>query len=125
VPSLVGSYNYWLVLLSIVVAITASYVALDLTSRVVASHGRRSEPLWLFGGAAAMGSGIWSMHFIGMLSYRMPMTVSYDVPITGLSLLIAVAASGFALYVTSRGTLSLGRLLSGSSLLGFAIAAMH
>jgi hypothetical protein len=44
---------------------------------------------------------------------------------TGLSLLIAVAASGFALYVTSRGTLSLGRLLSGSSLLGFAIAAMH
>ena len=125
VPSLVGSYNYWLVLLSIVVAITASYVALDLTSRVVASHGRRSEPLWLFGGAAAMGSGIWSMHFIGMLSFRMPMTVSYDVPITGLSLLIAVAASGFALYVTSRGTLSLGRLLSGSSLLGFAIAAMH
>jgi NO-binding membrane sensor protein with MHYT domain len=125
VPSLVGSYNYWLVLLSIVVAITASYVALDLTSRVVASHGRRSERLWLFGGAAAMGCGIWSMHFIGMLSFRMPMTVSYDLPITGLSLLIAVAASGFALYVTSRGTLSLGRLLSGSSLMGFAIAAMH
>jgi NO-binding membrane sensor protein with MHYT domain len=122
---LVGSYNYWLVLLSIVVAITASYVALDLTSRVVASHGRRSESFWLVGGAAAMGSGIWSMHFIGMLSFRMPMFVSYDAPITGLSLLIAVAASGFALYVTSRGTLSLNRLLSGSSLMGFAIAAMH
>src|ERR1700693_5452994 len=93
VPSLVGSYNYWLVLLSIVVAITASYVALDLTSRVVACHGRRTEPLWLFGGAASMGSGIWSMHFIGMLAFRMPVTVSYDLPITSLSLLIAVAAS--------------------------------
>jgi NO-binding membrane sensor protein with MHYT domain/anti-sigma regulatory factor (Ser/Thr protein kinase) len=125
VPSLVGYYNYWLVLLSIVVAITASYVALDLTSRVVASHGHRSERLWLFGGAASMGSGIWSMHFIGMLAFRMPVTVSYDLPITSLSLLIAVAASGFALYVTSRGSLSLGRLLSGSSLLGLAIAAMH
>ena len=72
-----------------------------------------------------MGSGIWSMHFIGMLAFRMPVSVSYDVPITGLSLLIAVAASGFALYVTSRGTLSLGRLLAGGSLLGFGIAAMH
>jgi EAL domain-containing protein (putative c-di-GMP-specific phosphodiesterase class I)/NO-binding membrane sensor protein with MHYT domain len=122
---LVGSYNYWLVLLSVVVAITASYVALDLTSRVVASHGRKSGPFWLGGGAAAMGCGIWSMHFIGMLAFSAPSRMSYAVPVMGLSLLIAVAASGFALYVTSRRSLSPSRLLAGGSLLGFAIAAMH
>jgi NO-binding membrane sensor protein with MHYT domain/two-component sensor histidine kinase len=122
---LVGSYNYWLVLLSVVVAITASYVALDLTSRVVASHGRDSEAVWLAGGAASMGSGIWSMHFIGMLAFRTPMPMSYDVPITCLSLLIAVGASWFALYLTSRRTLSLSGLLVGGSLMGIAIAAMH
>jgi NO-binding membrane sensor protein with MHYT domain/two-component sensor histidine kinase len=122
---LVGSYNYWLVLLSVVVAITASYVALDLTSRVVASHGQKSRPFWLGGGAAAMGCGIWSMHFIGMLAFSAPSRMSYAVPVTGLSLLIAVAASGFALYVTSRRSLSPSRLLAGGSLLGLAIAAMH
>jgi NO-binding membrane sensor protein with MHYT domain/two-component sensor histidine kinase len=72
-----------------------------------------------------MGCGIWSMHFIGMLAFRTPMPMSYDVPITVLSLLIAVAASWFALYVTSRRTLSLSRLLAGGSLMGFAITAMH
>jgi NO-binding membrane sensor protein with MHYT domain len=122
---LVGSYNYWLVLLSVVVAITASYVALDLTSRVAASQGQRSGPFWLAGGAAAMGCGIWSMHFIGMLSFRTPVPMSYDVPITCLSLLIAVSASWFALWLASRRTLSLSSLLAGGSLMGFGIAAMH
>ena len=107
------------------VAITASYVALDLTSRVAASQGQRSGPFWLAGGAAAMGCGIWSMHFIGMLSIRTPTPLSYDLPITGLSLLIAISASWFALYVTSRSTLSLSGLLSGGALMGFGIAAMH
>jgi len=122
---LVGSYNYWLVLLSLVVAITASYVAFDMTSRVVASRGHKSGPFWLAGGAAAMGCGIWSMHFIGMLSFRMPMPVSYDLPITGLSLLIAVVASWLALHLTSRSTLGRSSLLTGGSVMGFAIAAMH
>jgi NO-binding membrane sensor protein with MHYT domain/two-component sensor histidine kinase len=122
---LAGSYNYWLVLLSVVVAIIASYVALDLTSRVVASHENGSEAFWLAGGAASMGSGIWSMHFIGMLAFRTPIPLSYDMPITTLSLLIAVAASWFALYLTSRRTLSPTNLILGGSLMGCAIAAMH
>jgi NO-binding membrane sensor protein with MHYT domain/two-component sensor histidine kinase len=122
---LVGTYNYWLVLLSLVVAITASYDALDLTSRVVACQGQTSERFWLIGGAVAMGCGIWSMHFVGMLSFRAPVRVSYDAQITGLSLLIAVAASWFALYVASRPTLSLSRLFGGGLLMGLAIAAMH
>jgi NO-binding membrane sensor protein with MHYT domain/two-component sensor histidine kinase len=122
---LVGYYSYWLVLFSVVVAITASYVALDLTSRVAASHGLSSEPFWLAGGAAAMGCGIWSIHFICMLSFRTPFPMSYDVPTTGLSLLIAVSSSWFGLSLASRRTLSPSSLLAGGSILGFGIAAMH
>jgi len=72
-----------------------------------------------------MGCGIWTMHFIGMLSFRTPVPMSYDLPITGLSLLIAVVASWFALYVASRATLNLNTLLSGGCLMGLGIAAMH
>ena len=68
---LIGSYQSALVALSIVVAMMASYTALNLTGRVTATSGRAST-LWLLGGAIAMGSGIWSMHFIGMLAYSLP-----------------------------------------------------
>ncbi|MEO8343529.1 MAG: MHYT domain-containing protein, partial [Gallionella sp.] len=119
-----GNYNPWLVFLSIVVATVASYVALDLASRVVA-HGNRASRYWLIGGALSMGTGIWSMHFIGMLAFQLPIPMSYDIPITLLSLVIAIIVSGFALYTVSHGTLSLHRLLSGGLLMGIGIASMH
>jgi NO-binding membrane sensor protein with MHYT domain len=119
-----GSYDYWLVLLSVVVAIMASFVALDLASRVVASTGR-ARLYWLVGGAVSMGTGIWSMHFIGMLAFHLPIPVSYDIAITLLSLLIAVAASWFALLVASRDTLSNRRLALAGFLMGMAIISMH
>ncbi len=72
-----------------------------------------------------MGCGIWSMHCIGMLALRTPRPLSYDLPLTGLSLLIAIAASGLALHVTSRHTLRAHRLLAGAALMGVSIAAMH
>jgi PAS domain S-box-containing protein len=121
---MVGTYDYWLVLLSVVVAITASYVALDMASRV-AAHGRKSRPYWLAGGAISMGTGIWSMHFIGMLAFHLPIPVSYDIPITLLSLLIAIVASGFALVWVSFGTMGIGRLAGGGLLMGVAIVSMH
>ena len=120
-----GTYDPWLVLLSVIVAVNASFVALDLASRVVASRGRRSEWVWLAGGATAMGAGIWSMHFIGMLAFHLPIPIWYDGRITLLSLLIAVLASGVALYVASRSTLNVGRLLGAGVLMGGGIAAMH
>jgi PAS domain S-box-containing protein len=122
---MVGTYDIWLVVLSIVVAIVASYVALDLASRVVASHGRTARSYWLAGGAVSMGTGIWSMHFIGMLAFRLPIPMSYDVPTTLLSLLIAVMASAFALYLVSRGKLTLRRLVGGGVLMGIGILSMH
>jgi NO-binding membrane sensor protein with MHYT domain/two-component sensor histidine kinase len=120
-----GTYDYWLVLLSVIVSITASFVALNLASRVVASPGRRGRRYWLAGGALSMGAGIWSMHFIGMLAFRLPIPISYDLWITLFSLLIAVVSSWFALYLASRGTLSPRTLVSGGALLGIGIVSMH
>lgn len=122
---MVGTYDYWLVLLSVVVAIAASFVALDLAARVSASSRPRTRAYWLTGGAVSMGTGIWSMHFIGMLAFRLPVEVSYDVPITLVSLLIAITASWFALWVAGRETLSPRRLMAAGLLMGFAIISMH
>ena len=122
---MVGTYDYLLVLLSVVVAIAASFVALDLSARVSASSQRRTKAYWLAGGALSMGTGIWSMHFIGMLAFRLPITVSYDVPITLASLLIAITASWFALWIAGRETLSRRRLAVAGLLMGFAIVSMH
>jgi NO-binding membrane sensor protein with MHYT domain len=123
--TMVGSYDYWLVLLSVVVAIAASFVALDLAARVSASSQRRTRAYWLAAGALSMGTGIWSMHFVGMLAFRLPVPVSYDVPITLGSLLIAITASWFALWVAGRETLSPRRLAAAGLLMGFAIISMH
>src|SRR3984957_20722472 len=96
-----GSYDYRLVALSVLIAVLASYAALDLAARVTAAQGR-IRFAWLCGGAAAMGTGIWSMHYIGMLAFSLPVPVFYDWPTVLLSLLAAVAASGIALCVVSR-----------------------
>src|SRR5262245_15885538 len=121
---MVGTYSYSLVLLSIVVAIFASYTALDLATRITASEGR-SAKLWLVGGAFSMGVGIWSMHFIGMLAFSLPIPMGYDVPVTLLSLLIAIVVSYFALYTVTRSTLSGKNLFVGGVLMVMGIVAMH
>ncbi|HEV8692731.1 MAG TPA: EAL domain-containing protein [Lysobacter sp.] len=119
-----GTYDSWLVMLSVAVAVMASYVALDLASRVTASEGHAAR-YWLIGGAVSMGIGIWSMHFIGMLAFRLPIPMSYNGPITALSLLIAMVVSGFALYTVSGKSLTLRRLTVGGVLMGIGIASMH
>jgi diguanylate cyclase (GGDEF)-like protein len=119
-----GTYSYWLVLVSLLVAILASYTALDLATRITASSGRAAR-LWLAGGAFSMGTGIWSMHFIAMLAFSLPVPLGYDVPITLLSMLIAVIVSGFALHTVSGDTLDRRRLAKGAVLMGIGIASMH
>src|ERR1019366_4022 len=90
---LAGSYDYRLVALSLLIATLASYTALDLGARVTASRGRLHF-VWLTGGAIAMGMGIWSMHYIGMLAYNLPVPVSYDWPTVLWYLLAAIGAAG-------------------------------
>lgn len=119
-----ATYNPWLVALSILVAMVVSYTALRLAARV-AEVGRSGGRLWLWGGAAAMGMGIWSMHFIGMLAFSVAMPLRYGIFKTLLSLAIAVVTSGFALAIASRPQLSLKRLAVGSIVMGAGICSMH
>src|SRR6266478_3523870 len=121
---LAGSYDYLLVALSAIIAILASYAALDLAGRVTAARGK-ARLLWLSGGAIAMGFGIWSMHYIGMLAFRLPVPVQYDWPTVSLSLLAAILASAVALFVVSRHRMGVIRASLGSILMGSGIAAMH
>ena len=113
-----------LVVVSIIIAILASYTALDLAGRVTAAHGS-ARFSWLVGGATAMGIGIWSMHFTAMLAFKLPIPVAYDVPTVIISLLVAIVASGLALFVSSRQTMSLRQLGGGGVVMGIAIAGMH
>src|ERR1700728_4408224 len=103
---LAGSYDYRLVALSIVIAVLASYAALDLGGRVTSARGT-IRAAWLCGGALAMGTGIWSMHYVGMLAFHLPVSVLYDWPTVVVSLLAAVLASGIALFVVSRKTMTI------------------
>ena len=119
-----GTYNTWVVILSFLVAILASYTALDLASRITASTGAAAAA-WLAGGAFAMGMGIWSMHFIGMLAFSLPIPMAYDVFTTLVSMVIAIVVSGFALFTVSRSSLSLRRLAAGGVLMGIGISSMH
>lgn len=120
-----GKYDPLLVALSIGIAIFASYTALALANRVSVSVGR-ARAAWLSGGSLAMGSGIWSMHFIGMLAFSMPgMAMAYDVPLLLLSILVAVLASALALYVVGRPEVTRVALSGGALAMGAAICGMH
>ncbi len=121
---LISSYNPWLVVLSIAVAVAASYVALDFTGRVRRDEGQ-DRRWWLIGGASAMGTGIWTMHFIGMLAFQLPVSIRYDVGIVALSLAAAVLASGVALSTLGHREMALIKLLRGSVFMGLGIVAMH
>ncbi|CAB5630697.1 MULTISPECIES: putative bifunctional diguanylate cyclase/phosphodiesterase [Pseudomonas] len=121
---LIGSYSSSLVLISLCVAILASYTALDLTGRIATAKGRAAW-LWMGGGALAMGIGVWSMHFIGMLAFSLPIDLGYDLALTAFSLLIAVLSSGFALWLVSQPSLPWLQLGFGALIMGTGIACMH
>jgi len=122
---LIGTYTPWLVLVSLLVAALASFTALDMASRVTTAAKGRLTRGWLVGGGCAMGLGIWSMHFIGMLAFQLPIPLGYDLALTALSLLAAMASSIFALWLVSRPTLPHARLALGAVLMGGGIASMH
>ncbi|MBB6693621.1 response regulator [Cohnella xylanilytica] len=119
-----GSFDSILVIFSYVVAVVASYTVLDLAERVTKAEGK-GRWLWLCFGAVAMGLGIWSMHFVGMLAFSLPFPVAYDLMLVLLSVLAAMAASFVALYVVGRNRLTVGRLIGGGLLLATGISTMH
>lgn len=119
-----GTYAPALVAMSIVVAVVAAYTAIDMARRIASTRDRVSR-WWLAGGACAMGTGVWSMHFVGMLAFNLPMPMGYDPAITLLSWFIAVAASAFALWLTARSRLPIHLLAIGALVMGGGIASMH
>ncbi|HUB20478.1 MAG TPA: EAL domain-containing protein [Acidobacteriaceae bacterium] len=121
---LTGSYDSGLVILSLLMAVLASWTALDMAGRVAAAQGRAAS-WWLAGGSVAMGSGIWSMHFIGMLAFRLPIPMGYDPAITLLSLFIAITSSLFALWIVCQKDLSWLKLAVGALIMGAGVCTMH
>lgn len=121
---MIFSYNNWLVLLSIGIALLASYTSLNLASRIIHTSGRASL-YWFVGGSFSMGMGIWAMHFIGMLALHLPIDLAYDIPITLLSIVPAIAASAIALLTIRRGLQKNSLLLVSAIAMGVGISAMH
>jgi diguanylate cyclase len=121
---LTSHYNPWGVVVSVLIGTFASYVALDLAQRV---HGenRRVAALWWLCGSLAMGTGIWSMHFVGMLSFSLPIALGYAKLPSLLSWIAAVMASAVALRVANGAALSAARLLGGALAMGGGICSMH
>ncbi|MFC3748878.1 EAL domain-containing protein [Paenibacillus sp. GCM10012306] len=119
-----SSHDYMLVIISYLIAVAASFNVLDLAGRINNTKGRRRW-LWKFFGSIVMGMGIWSMHFVGMMSMNLPFPVYYDLLVVLLSVVVGIVASFVALLVLSRHKLSRGQLLGGASLFAFGISAMH
>ena len=119
-----GCYDYSEVVRSVLIAIAASYAALDLTGRVTAASGR-VRLAWLSAGAVAMGIGIWEMHFKGMLAFRLAVPVEYHWPTVLASFLVAILASAVALYLASRHKMGPVEAAAGSVIMGAGIVGMH
>ena len=119
-----GHYDFLLVTLSVGVAIFASFTALNLAGRLLAAD-RSTRLWWLLASSVALGGGIWSMHFVGMLAFVMPMPVIYDVDLTLLSLVLPVIVVGGGLLTVSRFGNSLWPLLAAGLLAGMGVVVMH
>jgi NO-binding membrane sensor protein with MHYT domain len=122
--STLGSHSPPLIALSILIAMAASFTALDLAGRIPHACGwaRRA---WLGAAALVLGGGIWSMHFVGMLAFSAVMPATYDVQLTLLSFIIALLATGFGFYVASRDRVTLPLIALSGVIMGFGIAGMH
>jgi len=121
---LVPRYDPWVVALSIAIASFASYVALDLAKRV-RTGDRRIALSWWVAGSLVLGTGIWSMHFVGMLAFSIPIALGYTPLLTALSWLAGVIVSGIALNIAGAKTLGATRLVLGATAMGAGIFAMH
>jgi diguanylate cyclase len=119
------TYSYGLIVVSILLAILAAYAAFGIADRMRRVSGRLDQLKWLVGGASAMGVGIWSMHYMGMLAARLPVPVFYYVPTVIWSLVLAMAASAVALLVASTESPNGKHFLCGGLLMGGGIAGMH
>ena len=118
-------YDYWLVLLSIVIATLASYSGFDTLDRYGAAQRQVTRLAWLATGAVTLGGGVWSMHFVAMQAIEMDMGVRYNEVLTLLSATFAIVASGIAMRIVGVGEKTLVRVLVSGVILGSGIGLMH
>ncbi|MCQ6561868.1 bifunctional diguanylate cyclase/phosphodiesterase [Paenibacillus mendelii] len=119
-----GHYDGMIVLLSVLIAVAASYSALNLAGKISHVKGR-SRTIWLFVGSFVMGIGVWSMHFVGMLAFHLGMAVQYHIPITLVSMVASISASFVAFRVTSTPDAGVRQIVPAGLYMGSGIVAMH
>lgn len=120
-----ATYDLWLVIASYVISVFGSYTALQLAGQITDLRDSMNK-FWLIGAAVALGGGaIWSMHFIAMLAYTMPMPVSYDVMLTLSSLAVAIFVTGIGFFLVTYREVTIPRLLAAGVIMGAGVAAMH
>lgn len=122
---LFGTYDPWLVALSVAIAVLSSLMALQVAGIARRTHSLRHRQVALLSGSVALAGGIWSMHFIGMLAFSFCATVRYSTGTTLVSMLPSLAASWVALHVLTRSRINAGTLVLGGALMGAGIGAMH
>lgn len=119
------SHNMFLMALSYGVICAACLATLDIGERIIHAENQRSRQRWQVMGALCLAGGIWAMHFIGMLAFEIPMKVSYDLPITIASLLVAAISGACAIRAISREVLSPGEWLLSAAGIGLGVIIMH
>jgi diguanylate cyclase len=117
-------HDPFLVVLSVLIAVQASYVSLSLSSNVETSFGLQRR-LLLGGAALSLAIGIWGMHFVGMLAAQLPTAVDYIVFPTLVSLFICVLVVGFAIFTASAQPRTVRSLAIAAFAMGVGIASMH
>ncbi|HEX7027884.1 MAG TPA: MHYT domain-containing protein [Gammaproteobacteria bacterium] len=123
---LVGTYDIWFVILSYVVSVFGSFTALELAGRVIEEAHKTKRLLWIVAAAVAMGGGgIWSMHFIAMLAFKLPIPVNYDIAMTVASLVAAIVVTGVGLFIVTGKDLSMSRLCAAGVFVGVGVCTMH
>src|SRR3954470_21154769 len=110
--------------LMVLVACAVSYAVLDAACRVRAAHGRARMP-WLIGGSLVVGLSIWAMHFVALLSLKVPLPITEDPVTLGISAVTAVVAASGALYHVDKGVGGINPLVISGGLKGFALVATH
>ncbi|MGU3494324.1 MHYT domain-containing protein [Xanthobacteraceae bacterium A53D] len=120
-----GVHDPLLVGLSVLIAMFASYTALDLAARIRASRGWIRHG-WLAASAIAMGGGIWAMHFVGMQAFSIPgVPISYDLSLTLFSLFLPILVTAFGFFVASQTSVDKPTLVLSGLVMGLGIAGMH
>jgi signal transduction histidine kinase/PleD family two-component response regulator len=119
------AYSYWLVLFSILIAWLGAYAGLNTVPCIIESNKRITKYIWHFSGAIAMGIAVWSMHFVGMLAFKLPMMIHHDVSLTAISIIPAIFASYLAIAIFIKENIAKYEFLIGGILLGAGIGLMH